>query len=69
MSALHEYEPDKRIELDGSERGCHRGTAMFLAKNETTLSAMTQDVVEVALPMRPSNKLGINQSNGSILLE
>jgi hypothetical protein len=68
MSALHEFEPEKRIELDGSECGHRRGAAVFLAKNETTLSAMTQDVVEVALPVSPSNKLGISQSNGSILL-
>jgi hypothetical protein len=38
-------------------------------KNETTLSATTQVVVEVALHASPSNKLGIHQSNGSILLE
>jgi hypothetical protein len=42
---------------------------MFVAKNKTTLSAMTQDVVEIALHASPSNKLGIHQSNGSILLE
>jgi hypothetical protein len=41
---------------------------MFVAKNETTLSSTTQDVVEVALHASPSNKLDINQSNGSILL-
>jgi hypothetical protein len=41
---------------------------MFVAKNETTLGATTQDVVEIALHASPSNKLGIHQSNGSILL-
>jgi hypothetical protein len=39
-----------------------------MAKNETTLSATTQDVVEMTLHASPSNKLGINQSNGSTLL-
>jgi hypothetical protein len=38
-------------------------------RNETTLSATTQDVVEVALHASLSNILGVNQSNGSILLE
>jgi hypothetical protein len=37
-------------------------------RNETTLSATTQDVVVVALYTSPSNKLGVNQSSGSILL-
>jgi hypothetical protein len=39
-----------------------------LGKNKTTLGATTQDVVEVALCASLSNKLGINQSNGSIVL-
>jgi hypothetical protein len=39
-----------------------------MAKNETTLSATTLDVVEIAPHASPSNKLGINQSNGSNLL-
>jgi hypothetical protein len=39
-----------------------------LGRNETTLGATTQDVVEVALCMSSSNKLGINQLNGSIML-
>jgi hypothetical protein len=39
-----------------------------LGKNETTLGATSQDVVEVALCTSSSNKLGINQSIGSIML-
>jgi hypothetical protein len=39
-----------------------------LGRNETALGATTQDVVEVALCTSTSNKLGINQSNGSIML-
>jgi hypothetical protein len=39
-----------------------------LGRNETTLGATTQDVVEVVLCASSSNKLGINQSNGSIVL-
>jgi hypothetical protein len=39
-----------------------------LGGNETTLGATTQDIVEVALCASSSNKLGINQSNGSIVL-
>jgi hypothetical protein len=39
-----------------------------LGRDETTLGATTQDVVEAALCMSSSNKLGINQSNGSIML-
>jgi hypothetical protein len=39
-----------------------------LGRNETTLGATTLDVVEVALCTSSSNKLGINQSNESIML-
>jgi hypothetical protein len=39
-----------------------------LGRNETTLGATTQDVIEVALCTSSSNKLGIKQSNGSIML-
>jgi hypothetical protein len=39
-----------------------------LGRNKTILGAPTQDVVEVALCMSLSNKLGINQSNESIML-
>jgi hypothetical protein len=39
-----------------------------MAKNKTTLSAATQDVVKMTRHASPSNKLGINQSNGSTLL-
>jgi hypothetical protein len=39
-----------------------------LRRNETTLGATPQDVVEVALCTSSSNKLGINQSNGLIML-
>jgi hypothetical protein len=39
-----------------------------LGRNETTLGAATQDVVEVALCTSSSNKLGINQSIGLITL-
>jgi hypothetical protein len=39
-----------------------------LGGNETALGTTTQDVVEVALYASSSNKLGINQSNGSIML-
>jgi hypothetical protein len=42
---------------------------MLMAENETTPSAMTLDVVEIAPHVSPSNKLGIDQSNGSNLLE
>jgi hypothetical protein len=52
----------------GEGRGHRHGSAVLMAKNETILSATTQDVVEVALCASPSNKLGIIQSNGSILL-
>jgi hypothetical protein len=38
-----------------------------MAKNETSLSATTLDVFEIAPHASPSNKLGINQSNGSNL--
>jgi hypothetical protein len=37
-------------------------------ENETTLSAPTLGVVEIAPYVSTSNKLGINQSNGSNLL-
>jgi hypothetical protein len=37
-------------------------------RDETTLGATTEDVVEAALCTSSSNKLGINQSNGSIML-
>jgi hypothetical protein len=39
-----------------------------LGRDETTLGATTQDVVEASLCSSSSNKLGINQSNGSIML-
>jgi hypothetical protein len=39
-----------------------------LGQDETTLGATTQDVVETALCTSSSNKLGINQSNGSVML-
>jgi hypothetical protein len=39
-----------------------------LGRDETTLGATTQDVVEAALCTSSSNKLGINQSNGSVML-
>jgi hypothetical protein len=39
-----------------------------MAKNETAPSATTLDVVEIAPHASPSNKLGINQLNGSNLL-
>jgi hypothetical protein len=39
-----------------------------MAKNKTIPSATTQDVVEMTFHASPSNKLGINQSNGSTLL-
>jgi hypothetical protein len=41
---------------------------MLFGRNETTLGATTQDVVEVALCMSSSNKLGINLSNRPIML-
>jgi hypothetical protein len=40
-----------------------------MAEKETTPSATTLDVVKIAPRASPSNKLGINQSNGSNLLE
>jgi hypothetical protein len=55
-------------QLVGSKRGHRRGSAVFVAKNKTTLIATTQDVVEVARHVSLSNKLGINQSNGSIFV-
>jgi hypothetical protein len=39
-----------------------------LGRDETTLGATMQDVVEAALCTSSSNKLGINQSNESIML-
>jgi hypothetical protein len=39
-----------------------------LGRNETILGAPSQDVVEVALCTSSPNKLGINQSNESIML-
>jgi hypothetical protein len=57
------YEPVERIDFVGKEREHRRAAAVLMAKEETTLSATTQDVVEVALHASPSNKLGINQSN------
>jgi hypothetical protein len=62
------YEPIERIELVGNEREHRRETAVLMAKNETTPSATTLDVVEIAFHASPFNKLGINQSNGSNLL-
>jgi hypothetical protein len=43
-------------------------TAKLMAENKATPSAMTLGVVEIAPPMSPSNKLGINQSNRLNLL-
>jgi hypothetical protein len=43
-------------------------TAVLMAENKATPSAMTLGVVEIAPPASPSNKLGISQSNGSNLL-
>jgi hypothetical protein len=40
------YEPDGRIKLVGSKCGHRHGSTVFVAKNETTLSSTTQDVVE-----------------------
>jgi hypothetical protein len=37
-----------------------RETAVFMVENETTPSATTLDVVEIAPHASPSNKLGIN---------
>jgi hypothetical protein len=68
VSASNKLEPDERIELVGSEREHRRGFAMLMAKNETTSSAASQDVVEMTLHASPSNKLGTNQSNGLTLL-
>jgi hypothetical protein len=39
-----------------------------LGRDETTLGATMQDVVEAALCTSSSNKLGINQSNGLVML-
>jgi hypothetical protein len=43
-------------------------TAVLMAENKATSSATTLGVVEIAPRASPSNKLGINQSNGSNLL-
>jgi hypothetical protein len=43
-------------------------TAVLMVENEATPSATTLGVVEIAPPVSPSNKLGINQSNRSNLL-
>jgi hypothetical protein len=46
-------------------RDCHS----FCGKNETVLSAATQNVVDVALYASRSNVLGVGQLNGSTVLE
>jgi hypothetical protein len=43
-------------------------TAVLMAENKATSSATTLGVVEIAPPANPSNKLGVNQLNGSTLL-
>jgi hypothetical protein len=59
---------------DGSSlRGAGAGSAasmpFFFGKNKTVLSATTQDVADVALYASRSNILGVDQSNGSTVLE
>jgi hypothetical protein len=61
------YKPVERIDFVGKGRGHHRETAVLVAEEETTPSATTLDVVEIAPHASSSNKLGINQSNGSRL--
>jgi hypothetical protein len=56
------------IEFVGKERGHHRETAALMAEEETTPSATTLDVVKIAPRASSSNKLGINQLDGSNLL-
>jgi hypothetical protein len=62
------YKLIERIEFVGNEHEHRRETAMFMAENKTTPSATTLDVVEIAPHASSSNKLGINQLNGSNLL-
>jgi hypothetical protein len=57
-----------RIDFVGEGRGHRHETAVLLAEEETIPSATTLDVVEIAPHASSSNKLGINQSNGSRLL-
>jgi hypothetical protein len=49
-------------------RASSRDCRAYGKKNEATLSATTLGVVEIAPHVSASNKLGINQSNGSNLL-
>jgi hypothetical protein len=76
MSALRKLD---RTQTDGSDllgtdRTCWdrmRASPLVcraLGRDDTTLGAATQDVVKAALCTSSSNKLGINQSNGLIML-
>jgi hypothetical protein len=50
--------------MRASSRNCH----VYGKESETTLSALTLGVVEIAPHVSTSNKLGVSQSNGSNLL-
>jgi hypothetical protein len=67
MSMLHKL---SGIWMDGSELlGANAGiAAVVLCSWQNRDYSGTQDVVEVALYMSLSNNLGMNQSNGSIVL-
>jgi hypothetical protein len=55
--------------LQGAGAGSAASLPFFFGKNETVLSAATQNVVDVALYASRSNVLGVGQSNGSTVLE
>jgi hypothetical protein len=55
--------------LQGAGAGSAARLPFFFGKNETVLSAATQNVVDVALYASRSNVLGVGQSNGSTVLE
>jgi hypothetical protein len=55
--------------LQGAGAGSAARLPFFFGKNETVLSAATQNVVDVALYAGRSNVLGVGQSNGSTVLE
>jgi hypothetical protein len=62
------YKPIEQIDFVGKGCGHRCETAVLVTEEETISSAMTLDVVAIAPHASSSNKLGINQSNGSILL-
>jgi hypothetical protein len=55
--------------LQGAGAGSATRLPFFFGKNETVLSAATQNVVDVAPYASRSNVLGVGQSNGSTVLE